>query len=135
MWTQNDLASTFNFFRRTDRVLNSQGQKRKLTGLGKQRTNSETDSLVAKLNLVSFAECLSSEEGMSPVAVIGLKEQCKQLLNLPQFNCIIDYYELKNVIESIEKRLLTEQSKSFKKLLTETLEHCKIVIRNGRSAL
>lgn len=78
MWTDPKFNSSYKFFKTVGRILDSKGKPRNLVGKGeKQRTNSETDSLTAKLNLVSFAECLSSEDGMSPVAVIGLKEQCK----------------------------------------------------------
>ena len=54
---------------------------------------------------------------------------------MPKYGSFHDYHEMLAVISAIELRLKTEKSKSLVKLLVETLDHCRVMNKNGLSKL
>ena len=55
------------------------------------------------------------------------------MLDIPKFEYIGDYNEVKDAIEILQERLKDEKSKTTRDLTKKALEHMKVVLAHGRS--
>lgn len=76
---------------------------------------------------------LSSDSKKSnvPESVAEYRRNLENLLQLPKYNYIHDYYQMADAIKELELRWKDESNKKTRDLLEKVIEHLKIVHKNG----
>jgi hypothetical protein len=91
------------------------------------QSDSSLTKVMAELKFLSS----DSKKSNVPESVAEYRRNLENLLQLPKYNYIHDYYQMADAIKELELRWKDESNKKTRDLLEKVIEHLKIVHKNG----
>jgi hypothetical protein len=91
------------------------------------QSDSSLTKVMAELKFLSS----DSKKSNVPESVAEYRRNLENLLQLPKYNYIHDYYQMADAIKELELRWKDEINKKTRDLLEKVIEHLKIVHKNG----
>lgn len=80
-----------------------------------------------------LSNSIDSTDKPTDKEVAEYRRELSALLEIPKYDYIGDYDEVKGAIDILQERLKDEKSKTTRDLIKKAVEHLKVVLAHGRS--